>query len=82
MNKRQQVKERTEHDRLVVTMPNITEKSWNGTKQPAEMLSSNAWQQKLSTTNANNKKKENGNVGSVTPSGHLLHVTSMSSSWK
>jgi len=55
---------------------------WKWYQQPAEMLSSNAWQQKLSTTNANNKKKENDNVGSVTPSWHLLHATSMLSSWK
>ena len=81
MSRRWLGKGRTELDRLGATMPNTTRKSGNGTRQPAETLSGNAWPQKLSTINAN-KKKENGNVGSVTPSGHLLHTTSMPSSWK
>jgi hypothetical protein len=82
MNRRQLGKGRTEHDRLVITVPNIAGKSGTGIRQPAGTLSSNAWPQKPSTTNGNKKKKENGNVGSVTPSGHLLHATSTPSSWK
>jgi hypothetical protein len=81
MNRRQPGKGRTELDTLVVIMPNTARKSGNGTRQPAETLSGNAWPQKSSTTNANNKKKYNGNVGSMTPSGHLLHATSTPSSW-
>ena len=66
---------------LVVTMPNTVGKSENDIRQPAETLIGNAWLRKPSTTNANKKKKENDNVGTVTPSGHLLHVTSTPSSW-
>jgi hypothetical protein len=82
MNRRQPRKGRTEHDRLVVIMPNTVRKSGNGTRQPAKTLSGNTWPQKSSTTNAKKKKKENDKVGSMTPSGNLLHVTSMPSSWK
>jgi hypothetical protein len=82
MNRRQLGKGRTEHNRLDVTVSNTAGKSGNRTRQSAETLSGNAWPQKLSTINVNKMKKENGNVESTTPSGHLLHATSTPSSWK
>jgi hypothetical protein len=45
-------------------------------------LSSNAWLQKPGTSDTNKIMKENGNVKSVMPSGHLPHATLTLSSWK
>jgi hypothetical protein len=59
-------KGRTEHERLVVTVPNTARKSGSGIRQPAEKLNNSAWSLKLRPNSATKMKRGTGNIESMT----------------